>query len=64
MKENTAYIDLWGYHQSRETIYINQDAASAKVTYRGDDGSRFRVIVHKKSNPIGFAARLPGDPKR
>lgn len=34
---------------------------TAKVTYRGDDGSKFRVIVRQKPNPIGFRATLPGD---
>jgi hypothetical protein len=34
---------------------------TARVTYRGDDGKRFRVIVRQLPNPIGFRAKLPGE---
>ena len=34
---------------------------TARVTYRGEDGKRFRVIVRQKPNPVGFHAKLPGD---
>ena len=48
-------------HNSRATVTVLTDTPTAKVTYRSDDGGRFRVIVRQKPNPIGFAARLPGD---
>lgn len=51
----------WWEQPARTTATVIQDTASAKITYRGDDGSKFRVVVHQKPNPIGFAARLPGD---
>lgn len=35
-----------------------------RVTYRGDDGDKFRVIVRQKPNPIGFRATLPGDKRK
>lgn len=34
---------------------------TARVTYRGEAGEKFRVVVRQKPNPIGFRARLPGD---
>ena len=34
---------------------------TARVTYHGDEGKKFRVIVRQKPNPIGFRAKLPGD---
>jgi hypothetical protein len=36
----------------------------ARVTYRGEDGKRFRVIVRQRPNPVGFRAVLPGDANR
>lgn len=53
----------WWNQPARTSATVHQDTQSAKVTYRGEDGSRFRVIVHQKPNPIGFAVRLPGDGK-
>lgn len=47
-------------HNQRATVTVHEDAKSAKVTYRGEGNARFRVVVHQKPNPIGFAARLPG----
>lgn len=63
MSKPIGYTDGWGNFQSRDTIYAHQDTRSVKVTYRGEDGSKFRVVVHQKPNPIGFAARQPGDGK-
>jgi hypothetical protein len=40
---------------------VHEEPKSAKVTFRGDEGRKFSVIVRQKPNPIGFAARLPGD---
>jgi hypothetical protein len=59
----STYVDHWGYQQSLATRTVHTDTPSAKVTYKSDDGSKkFSVIVRQKPNPIGFAARLPGDP--
>jgi hypothetical protein len=58
------YVDgHWNQH-ARATVVVHQDTKSAKITYYGDNGERFRVIVHTKPNPIGFHARLPGDARR
>ena len=62
MSKPTAYHGWYGY-ESRESIHVHSETQSVKVTYRGEDGSKFRVIVHQKPNPIGFTARLPGDGK-
>ena len=37
-----------------------EDTKTTHVTYRGEDGSKFRVIVRQLPNPIGFTAKLPG----
>lgn len=49
------------YHNGRATVTVHTDTASAKVTYRGENGEKFSVRIHQKPNPIGFHARLPGD---
>lgn len=59
----SGYSDHWCDHVSRATITVHTDTPSAKVTYHGNDGKRFRVIVRQKPNPIGFHVRLPGDAK-
>ena len=51
-----------GYsQQQRASVTVHTDTPEAKVTYRGDHGQKFSVIVRQKPNPIGFGARLPGD---
>lgn len=60
----STYNDHWHDHAPRATVTVHTDTPSAKVTYRGDAGEKFSVIVRQKPNPIGFAARLPGDAKR
>lgn len=51
-----------GYsQQARSTVTVHEATRSAKVTYSNEQGAAFRVMVHQKPNPIGFAARLPGD---
>ncbi len=57
----STYNDGWNDHAPRSTVTVHTDTPEAKVTYRGSDGAKFRVIVRQKPNPIGFAARLPGD---
>lgn len=51
-------------HVSRATITVHDEPQSAKVTYRGKTGETFSVLVHRKPNPIGFHARLPGDRRK
>lgn len=57
----SGYSDGWADHVSRATIHAHSDQPTAKVTYRSGTGKKFRVIVRQRPNPIGFAARLPGD---
>lgn len=60
VQASTFAIDV-DWQVSRATMTVLSERSEAKVTYYGDGGSRFRVIFRQKSNPIGFAARLPGD---
>ena len=60
----STYNDGWNNHAPRATVTVHEETRTAKVTYRGEDGARFRVMIHQKPNPIGFAARLPGDKRR
>lgn len=70
---------LWGRMiNPRAHMYVNdldetqplpnatvwEDTKTSRVTYRGEDGSKFRVVVRQKPNPIGFTAKLPGDRRR
>lgn len=57
----STYNDDWNDHAPRASVTVHTDTSSAKATYRGENGSKFRVIVTQKPNPIGFHARLPGD---
>lgn len=56
-----SYSDHYNDHVQRASVTIHTDTPSAKVTYRGDNGAKFRVVVTQKPNPIGFHAKLPGD---
>lgn len=58
------YVNDWGENNPLPNATTVDEERSAKVTYRGDDGSRFRVIVRQKPNPIGFHANLPGDKRQ
>ncbi len=58
----SAFTNDWG-QQPQATRTVHTDTPEAKVTYRGDDGKRFSVIVRQKPNAIGFTAKLPGDRK-
>ena len=51
-------------HAPRATTFVHTDTPQVKITYQGEDGSKFRVLVTQKPNPIGFRAQLPGDRKR
>lgn len=57
------YHDDW---QSKPlpTATVWEDTKTTRVTYRGDDGSKFRVIVRQLPNAVGFRAQLPGDGKK
>lgn len=58
----SSYVDdgEWLQHQ-RASVLVHEEPRAAKVTFRGDGASKFSVIVRQKPNPIGFAAKLPGD---
>ncbi len=60
----STYNDDYSDHAPRATVLVHTDTPEAKVTYRGENGSKFRVIYRQKPNPIGFSARLPGDKAR
>lgn len=61
----STFVDNDWVQQSRATVTVHTDTPEARVTYRGDNGAKFRTIFRQKPNPIGFHARLPGDaPKR
>lgn len=53
------YVNDYGEHVALPNTAAIEDVRSAKVTYRGPSGSRFRVIVRQVPNPIGFRARFP-----
>ena len=57
----STYSDDWNDHAPRASVLVHTDTPSAKVTYRGNDGAKFSVVVRQKPNPIGFHAQLPGD---
>lgn len=59
----STFVDDWGNQLSRATTTVLTDTPSVKVTWRNEQGKRFRAIVGQKPNPIGFHARLPGDAK-
>lgn len=49
---STVYVDDWGNPQMRTTVTVHEEGKSAKVTYKGDKGQSFSVMVHQKPNPI------------
>lgn len=51
--------DAYGPDHLAKTLI--EDVKTARVTYRNEDGKRFRVVVRQVPNPIGFRAKLPGD---
>lgn len=57
----STFVDGWGNQLSRATTTVHTDTPSVKVTWHNSEGKRFRAIVRKKPNPIGFHVRLPGD---
>lgn len=58
----SSYVDHGDMaHNQRATVTVVEDTRTIRVMYRGENGTRFRVLVHQKPNPIGFHARLPGD---
>lgn len=60
----TIYVNSYDEQMPRATVFIHTDTPQVKVTYHGDNGEKFRVLVTQKPNPIGFAARLPGDRRK
>lgn len=61
MAKASVYVNSWNEVHNRATVLVHDDRPSARVTYRGDDGKKFRVNVIQRANPIGFRATLPGD---
>lgn len=57
------YVSPYDEQLSKATITVHDEPQSAKVTYHGKDG-KFSVMVHRKPNPIGFRATLPGDRRK
>jgi hypothetical protein len=54
--------DAYGPDHLAKTLI--EPEKTARVTYRGENGSRFRVIVRQRPNPVGFRAVLPGDKRK
>lgn len=61
MTRPTSY--WWSERPAPTNVSVIDETPKARVTFTGEDGKRFRVIVRQKPNPIGFRARLPGDGK-
>jgi hypothetical protein len=57
----SGYSDHWSYHLPRASVTVHENPREGTVTYRNEQGDKFRVRVVQKANPIGFGARLPGD---
>ena len=55
------YVNDWGENHPLPNATVSDEPRETRVTYRGDDNTKFRVIVRQKPNPIGFHASLPGD---
>ena len=66
MTRASIYVTPWDDQVSRATVTVSDEPRAFRVTWRGENGARFRAYVYQKPNPIGFHARLPGDaaPKR
>lgn len=58
------YINRWSEHQSLPNATVWEDTKSTRVTYRGTENEKFRVIIRQKPNAIGFHAKLPGDRRK
>lgn len=57
------YSDGW-QQNPLPSATVWEDTKTTRVTFKGDDGKRFRVVVRQKPNPIGFRAVLPGDRRK
>jgi hypothetical protein len=60
----SVYVDPDWIQQNKATVTVSEEPKTARVTYRGEDGKKFRVNVVQRPNPIGFHARLPGDKRK
>ncbi len=58
------FVNDWDEQRPLPTATVWEDTKTTRVTYRGDDGSKFRVVVRQVPNPVGFRAQLPGDKAR
>jgi hypothetical protein len=58
------YVNDWGENNPLPNATVTEEDRSARVTWRGEDQTKFRVIVRQKPNPIGFHAKLPGDRRK
>lgn len=54
------FVDEWGAYQPTASVTVMEVERTAKVTFRGDDGKSFRVLIRQLPNPIGFRASFPG----
>jgi hypothetical protein len=57
----SVFVDSEWQQLPRATVIATEETRAAKVTYQGDGGKKFTVMIRQKPNAIGFAARLPGD---
>lgn len=54
------YVNRDDETQPLPSATVWEDTKTTRVTYRGEDGSKFRVIVRQLPNPIGITAKMPG----
>lgn len=50
--------DDYGMPPPHASVTVVEETRTARVTYRGEDGGRFRVNFVQRPNPIGFRAAL------
>jgi len=58
------YVNEWGEMVALPNATVWEDTRTTRVTYPGDNDTKFRVLVRQKPNPIGFHASLPGDKRQ
>lgn len=58
-ERQSTYVDEWGNTQPRATVTVFEEAREGTITYRNDEGGKFRVRIIQRANPIGFRAALP-----
>ncbi len=53
--------DDYGAPLPHASVTVVEEAKTLRVTYRNDEGGKFRVNFVQRANPIGFRATLPGN---